>query len=228
MGRDAVMMNETHEVREYAGLHYLLRPARQSHDAAAPLLVFLHGYDEGAPMPIDDALTRHGPLRPGNPRDVLDPFAIVAPQLPRRGDLWHEFAGAVESLVRHVQAKEETDVTRTYLTGFSFGGNGVFDLGLRDSGLWAALWVVDPTRVPSGELQLPIWFAFGEIARHRKAQFLQALNLSPADESDGDRVFIDDGSDHVGAATNAYRDARTYRWLVMQSRINSSVVPCDL
>lgn len=209
-------MASPHETRliESAPLRYLLSvPPSQETAGPRPVLVFLHGYDEGAPTDIHRALTLHGPLRPGNPPIASEQFIVVAPQLPARGDLWLRSADAVREIVRQVQTEHEGDPRRTYLTGFSFGGNGVFDLALAQPGVWAALWAVDPTRVPSRDPGLPVWLSSGEISRRRQAAFNAALSLQPADAGEfGDRVYTDEGMDHVGTATLAYRDERIYRW----------------
>jgi len=207
------------EVGEHAGLQYLLQPpTRAAPSGFAPVLMFLHGYDEGAPMPIEAALTRHGPLRPGSPADALAPFIIVAPQLPFRGDAWLQFADAVFSLVRVVHERHGGDARRSYLTGFSFGGNGVFDLAILQPNTWAALWTVDPTRVPASDPQRPVWLSFGEVARSRKSGFIRALGLSSASNPPvGDRLHLDEGADHVGSATHAYRDASIYAWLLSKT-----------
>ena len=115
---------------EEGPLRYLLRVPSGSVDAPRPVLFFLHGYDEGAPMPMQDALTRHGPLRPGNSSSALRPFIVVAPQMPVRGDVWYRYAEHVRAIVKQVHEQHGGDPLRTYLTGFSFGGNGVFDLAL--------------------------------------------------------------------------------------------------
>lgn len=166
-------------------------------------------------MEIQRALTLHGPLRPGNPADALAPFFIIAPQLPVRGDLWYRHSEAVRWLVRHAHEQHGGDPERSYLTGFSFGGNGVFDLALLQPDIWAALWAVDPTRVPPRDPQRPLWLSIGEIARARQAQFIRALSLSPP-VADGraTRVILDEGGDHVGSAATAYRDRRIYSWLL--------------
>ena len=87
-------MSETGlELIESAPLRYLLSvPPGAAGAGPRPVLCFLHGYDEGAPMEIHRALTLHGPLRPGNPPVVRERFIVVAPQLPLRGDLWHRYA----------------------------------------------------------------------------------------------------------------------------------------
>lgn len=183
-----------------------------------PVLCFLHGYDEAAPAPIRDGVTRHGPLRPGSARRAAEDFIVVAPQLPRAGDLWHLYADVVRTIVEQVRAEHGGDPRRTYLSGFSFGGNGVFDLALAQPDFWAALWPVDPTRIPARDPDRPVWLSVGEIARRGRSRFIQALQLEPADgAADGERVYLDEGEDHVGSATLAYRDARIYDWLLSHS-----------
>lgn len=202
---------------ESAPLRYLLSlpgcPALLA--GALPLLCFLHGYDEGAPMQIRKALTRHGPLMAGVPR-VTDRFIIVAPQLPARGDFWHRHADAVREIVEQLRAQHRGHPRQTFLTGFSFGGNGVFDLALQQPGFWTAVWSVDPTRVPEADPGCPVWFSFGEISRARAKAFIERLALQsvPKDAEPRDRVYDDQGEDHVGTARLAYRDDRIYRWLL--------------
>jgi predicted peptidase len=180
-----------------------------------PLLCFLHGYDEAAPLDIFDGLTRHGPLRASNPRDWIDKLVIVAPQLPTRGDCWHRYAHVVRQIVLSEAQQHHCDLQRLYLTGFSFGGNGVFDLALAQPELWAALWAVDPTRVPTTSIRTPAWLSLGEISRYQARGFIRRLRLEPADsEPRSDRMWSDDGEDHVGTATLAYRDKRIYDWLL--------------
>jgi predicted peptidase len=177
-----------------------------------PLLCFLHGYDEAAPRPLHEALTRHGPLREDNPPAVKEDFIVLAPQLPLAGDVWHRYADDVQALVTTTLDRLGGDRARAYLTGFSFGANGVFDLALLQPGLWAALWPVDPTRVPAREIALPLWLSVGEVARYQKRAFIDALCLK--ENATGPRVYEDRGDDHVGAARRAYADPRIYSWLL--------------
>ncbi|HWI40831.1 MAG TPA: hypothetical protein VNX25_05030 [Verrucomicrobiae bacterium] len=179
-----------------------------------PVLLFLHGYDEGAPLEIRAGLTRHGPLRPGSSLRAAE-FIVVAPQLPLRGDLWGRYAECVLEIVARVHSVHQGDPRRTFLTGFSFGGNGVFDIALRDPTVWSGLWGVDPTRVPEEDPGLPVWLSSGEVSRRRREGFMQRLALQPAGEGEpGRRVYSDDGLDHVGTATAAYSSDRVYDWLL--------------
>jgi acetyl esterase/lipase len=180
-----------------------------------PLLCFLHGYDEGGPTPIERALIRHGPLAEGASPMATARFVVVKPQLPARGDTWHCHVEDVAEVVRRVRADHPVDPDRCYLTGFSFGGNGVFDLALADRGAWSALWAVDPTRVPSADPRRPVWLSSGEVSRRRAGAFIGRLQLEPPDgDQPPDRVYEDRGEDHVGTARLAYADDRIYRWLL--------------
>lgn len=206
---------------ESAPLRFLLRLPRtdRASAGAGPVLCFLHGYDEAAPLEIQRGLTRHGPLRRGSSTHAAHDFIVVAPQLPMAGDLWSRYADAVQEIVQEVQHHHRGDRRRTYLTGFSFGGNGVFDLALKQRDLWAALWAVDPTRVPAEDPQLPIWLSSGQVSRRRKAGFIERLRLKTVESAPaGDRIYVDQGQDHVGTAALAYRDERIYRWLLSKKR----------
>ena len=162
-----------------------------------------------------NALTRHGPLRSLKPSTYKDRFVILAPQLPVRGDLWYRHADTVRQIVLDEAKNFACDLRRLYLTGFSFGGNGVFDLSFGQTAMWAALWPVDPTRVPTEAITIPIWLSLGEISRLQARSFIHKLALESAETTSvADRVWSDAGEDHVGTATQAYKDERVYRWLL--------------
>ncbi|MFL6513443.1 MAG: hypothetical protein ACJ8M1_00290 [Chthoniobacterales bacterium] len=200
-------------------LPFLLGSAAVAGDKDRPLLVFLHGYDEGPPTDILPASTRHGPLRSGYETSLFGDMLIVAPQMPARGDIWIDYGKELADLVRQLQRHADADRRRTYLTGFSFGGNGVFDIALHKPELWAALWAVDPTRVPPRRPAQPVWLSFGEIARRYKDELINALSLQPAASANtGDYLFEDTGLDHVGSARLAYGDPRPYAWLRSKCR----------
>src|SRR5690606_6759709 len=207
---------------EAAPLPYLLSipRGRPRSGVAWPLLCFLHGYDEGWPTPARRALTRHGPLRKGNPAMVREEFIIVAPQLRPRGDFWHRHQDTVREIVESVQLQHNGDPTRSFLAGFSFGGNGVFDLALAQPLFWRALWAVDPTRVPHRAPELPIWLSSGAVSRRGEARCiggpqLETLQPEGLDERmPAARIYVDQQQNHVDTATLAFRDERIYRWLL--------------
>jgi predicted peptidase len=204
-------MAERYRVVADHPLRYLLSVPEQT--GRLPILCFLHGYGEAAPRDIRRALTLHGPLRSTSSARARREFIVVAPQLLIGGDLWGRYADVVRQIVSEVRSEHGGDPRRLYLSGFSFGGNGVFELGAAQPDLWTALWAVDPTRVPAKKLKRPVWLSFGEVSRVRKEAFIESLDLKPA----GDRVWQDDGLDHVATATAAYADERIYDWLLAKS-----------
>jgi predicted peptidase len=132
-----------------------------------------------------------------------------------RGDLWNRYADTVGRIVLDEAKRFACDLRRLYLTGFSFGGNGVFDLSFAQTGIWAALWPVDPTRVPTRLITIPIWLSLGEISRLQAPSFIRILGLESAEiATSADKVWSDAGEDHVGTATQAYNEERVYRWLL--------------
>jgi len=200
-------------------LRAVLRAPAVPRPTPRPLLCFLHGHGEAAPMEIEAALTLHGPLHPQAPRDLLDRFLVLAPQLPVPGDIWHRHADEVLALAEQVGRQHGAASSPRYLCGFSFGGNGVFDLAMRQPEAWSALWSVDPTRPPDPAMPQPAWLSIGDRVRRREAEFLSNLRSRPAgDGPNGDRVHLDQHQDHVESARLAFADRRVYEWLLSRAR----------
>uniref|UniRef100_A0A914YXW0 Uncharacterized protein n=1 Tax=Panagrolaimus superbus TaxID=310955 RepID=A0A914YXW0_9BILA len=200
-------------------LPYLIsKPRGKAPSQGFPILVFLHGWQEAAPKPIQEAMIKFGPLDIDNPPNVKEQFIIVAPQMPKKGDYWDRFAEAVKNVAVKVQNEENGDKNRTYLTGFSFGGNGVFEVAVRQPNFWAALWPVDLTRVPDNDPQRPIWISVGIFVRMNLSKFVTKLGLTSAKVNyNADRVHDDTFRNHIGAAEEAYKDEKIYRWLLSKS-----------
>ena len=197
-----------------SGLSYAVRPVELSATSRPPLLCFLHGDDEGPPTELTRGVTRHGPLKRGSSARAGN-FVVVAPHLPVRGDYWHRHAQAVRDVVDEACVRFDADRSRAYLTGFSFGANGVFDLAVLEGIPWAALWAVDPTRAPREALTPPVWLSVGQASREALPRFVNAMQLVPRPRGRlPARLYDDEGDDHVGSATRAYADDRIYDWLV--------------
>ena len=198
--------------RTYSSLRCLVSvPPGSPPPAGWPVLVFLHGSGEAAPMDLHAAMTAHGPLRASSGDQATRRFIVVAPQLPAPGgNVWQAQARAVEAIAEAVAREFGGDRTRFYLTGFSLGGNGVLSIGSRRSDFWAALWPVDPTQPPPPAINLPMWVSAGERSRGNKA----ALSNPTGGPMRPERVYEDAGLDHVPTATNAYRTNGIYEWLL--------------
>ncbi len=211
---------ETHNIElvESGPLPYVLSIPKQvaSVDHRWPVLCFLHGYDEGAPVPIRKGLARHGPLKSSSSPVAVSEFIVVAPQLPFRGDLWHSYVLEVSAILEGIRKDHYGDESRFYLTGFSFGGNGVFDLAAQKPDFWAALWAVDPTRIPRKDPGRPVWLSSGQASRRQERGFVRRLGLkSPGKELLSEyRIYEDQGVDRVATATLAYSNDLIYEWLL--------------
>jgi poly(3-hydroxybutyrate) depolymerase len=198
--------------RTYASLRCLVSvPPEAPPKDGWPVLVFLHGGQEAAPREFVDAMTAHGPLRKSSGQQATHRFIVVAPQLPAPGgNVWAASAGAVRELAAAAATEFGGDLTRLYLTGFSFGANGVLSIGSEPSAFWAALWAVDPTQPPPAPINRPMWVSAGERARQNQA----ALAAPAGGSGTPIRVYEDAGLNHVNTATTAFQNGAIYDWLL--------------
>jgi hypothetical protein len=114
---------------------------------------------------------------------------------------------------------------KMYLTGFSFGGNGVVSIGSRQPDDWAALWPVDPTDPPQSGTKRPVWVSAGQHSRGRRQDFTDALILQDWPRTGSpprDRVYEDAGQKHVDTAREAYANGAIYDWLLTHSSSSSA------
>ncbi|HMR66531.1 MAG TPA: hypothetical protein PKE64_21160 [Anaerolineae bacterium] len=211
------------EIKQLKRLRYRVFAPAEAQAAESgtswPVLCFLHGHGEHSGLlTIDQAMARHGPLKDDDAtrQAFADRFIVVFSQLPAPGgNVWLKYAAEVEELIKSVWHDYGGDPKRTYLTGFSYGGNGVFSLVAVQPGLWAALWPVDPTLNPIPKPPQPIWLCLGDYSRGDEASLqrrgFQELKKAGANT---DGVYVDYGKDHSGTATSAYRDRRIYDWLL--------------
>lgn len=109
------------------------------------------------------------------------------------------------------RAKDRLRPVLCFLHGYEEGAPSELRTGLTRHGPLRAL---NPARVEQ-DPERPVWLSFGEVARYVKADFIRTLRLEPyAPGATGDRVYLDEGADHVGSATRAYADSRIYSWLL--------------
>ncbi|KAL0211867.1 hypothetical protein RCL1_005493 [Eukaryota sp. TZLM3-RCL] len=184
------------------------------------LICFLHGYDEGR-YDAHDALelvnlNRHGPLSHGA-APAFRHCVIVMPQLPRRGDLWNEFSGSVNQIVKEALVNYNCNPEQVVLTGFSFGANGVFDIFQTCPSLYKILIPVDPTRCPELNLNCAIWMYSGECSRRRERMFVDTLELVKTmehyDRNTSKKWLTDNGLNHVETAKDAYSNPELVMWI---------------
>ena len=205
------MSDATWEIGAEGNLRYVVScpAARAQGDQPWPVLCFLHGQGEAVPMPVERSAALHGPLSTTSWPAARERFVIVEPQRPGRMDDWVADLSAIDRIVRRVRQDRRGDPARTYLTGFSLGGNGVLDVAVADPGPWAAFWSVDPTRLPVEPPARPMWLSAGPLTKwNRGYQALPAGGAGPA------LRVTDEADDHVEAAARAYGRAEVYEWLL--------------
>ncbi len=205
--------------RRYGALNCLIStPPCEPPRGAWPILVFLHGKGECAPAPLAHALALHGPLRNGSAPEATRDFIVVAPQLPAPGgDVWVSHTADVNSIPAAIASDYGGDRSRAYLTGFSYGGNGVLRIGSSKAGEWAASWAVEP---PGGRAKRdgrPLWLSAGPLSPERKDSIEGSEDRNGSEDLPKLRIFDDPGRDHVGTAVSAYEDGAIYRWRLKHS-----------
>lgn len=191
-------------------------------DRRWPLIVYLHGGDEGS-MDIN-SLTQHS-----LPKIVLEdpdfPFVLLVPQIAP-GKTWE--ADALHPLIKQVSRTYRVDAHRIYVTGISLGGYGAWDLAVRHPETIAA---VAPIAGGGNTIEL-------KIAQGARLQALQSIGIwafhgnadTAVDPSESERMVAE--FQRIGASgaratifsgphdiwDRAYRDPALYTWFLQHSR----------
>jgi len=207
-----------------------------------PVLCFLHGAGQavknstGNEQPLD-VLMNHGapPWHCEINSPLIRDFIVLSPQLPTRRQWEQPDFEKVENILRTIYNSFRGDPAKTYLTGFSFGGKGVFDfaawaeeLSKKDPSKvvsWAALWPVDDAHAqarPSCSVKR-IWLHFGTWKPDPQKSTAMNLGLTQAEtfrngypKTDG--LYTDYtpfGYDHTTTCAVSYADWRVYEWLLI-------------
>lgn len=124
-----------------------------------PLILFLHGAGErGSDLSL---VTRLYPISHAQNTQGF-PFILVAPQCPD-GEQWH--SDELIALLDKVQKQYKVDPDRIYLTGYSLGGTGTWQLASDHPERFAAIAPVCGRCMPTvaGRMKdLPIWVFHGD------------------------------------------------------------------
>lgn len=111
-------------------------PARAAVRDKAPVILFLHGSGERGDDNARQLAVGLGPHVRAHMDDF--PAIVVFPQAPE-GSEWNQVADVVFAQLDAATREFGGDPDRTYLTGLSMGGFGVWDYALRQSYRFAAL-----------------------------------------------------------------------------------------
>jgi hypothetical protein len=225
-------------------LRYLLYLPDTFNDLADkrwPVLCFLHGAGEAAKdqtekeQPIE-TLMNHGapPWHCEINSPLIRDFIVLSPQLPARRRWGQPDFEKLERILRIIYSNFRGDPDKTYLTGFSYGGKGVFDFALWAEELskqdpsrklsWAALWPVDDAN-DQARLSCSvkrIWLHFGMWKTDPQKSTVIKLGLTPVrafrngyPKSDGLYTdYTEFGYGHTTTCAASYADWRVYEWLL--------------
>lgn len=128
------------EVHESATFDYLLyEPLNRSlaENGRYPLIISLHGIGERG---SDPHLLRRDGLPAVVETDADFPFYLIAPQCPATTEwYYHRTDTLTHAFIRLMLARYPIDPARVYLTGYSMGGIGTWDMAIRHPQWFAAI-----------------------------------------------------------------------------------------
>jgi predicted peptidase len=208
-------------------LNYLIfipRGYAQSNGRRWPLILFLHGMGErGSGMADLDRVKIHGPPMIAE-KDPDFPFLVLSPQCPTDSN-WGFNVGKLKRLLDRIVATYAVDEKRIYLTGFSMGGFGSWDLAEADPGRFAAVAPVAGAYRNESTLRgvevlrdVPVRIFHG--ARDEMVPRSAAEKLAETLRACGGKVTytLYPDADHMATCQLAYDDPGLYAWFLQQSK----------
>ena len=213
------------QITKTVRLNYLLHLPRDYDRARKyPTILFLHGRDERG----DDVeiLKRHG-----LPKLIVEqpdfPFIVASPQCPADSDWSVEMDGVI-ALLDHIAMDYAVDLSRVYLTGFSMGVLGAYQLAFITPQSFAAMVVIsarrpDVLRAPDRATALkhiPIWIFHG--AQDTRVPANESIEIERAlrDVSGNVRLTIYPDAGH-DAWTRTYENPKLYDWLLEHKKLDA-------
>lgn len=202
-----------HDVDKLRGVaeplpYFVLEPETAAEEPL-PVLVFLHG---------SGARNLEQLRNDGTIRAIAEsgfPGLVVVPLSKGR---WHP-AQLLEVLAE-VEGKYPVDRGRIYLTGFSKGGSGVWDIALAIPSRFAAILPVagadtpEPERVEARLDELPAFVVWGELDdAEAAARASLAVEIQQAAGLDS-RFLLLPGANHLQTYRRIYRMPEIYEWLL--------------
>lgn len=210
------------EVYSTALLDYLLfMPTNTSArvNGKFPLLISLHGIGErGNDLQL---LKRDGLAK------MLDgynsfPFIVVSPQCPTSTEWYYDRTDTlVKTLIDDVVARYPVDSTRVYMTGYSMGGIGSWDMAIRHPNLFAAVAPIaargEAYTSICGMKEVPVW-AFHGAKDDVVALFKAEAIVKALQDCGGTVKFTVYPDAYHDSWTRTYNNRELYDWLLNQKR----------
>lgn len=213
---------EQEEIYNPSSLNYLLFMPRDTTariEGKFPLILSLHGIGERG-----SDLQRV--KRDGLPR-MLDgnnafPFIVISPQCPATTEWYYDRTDTLlRKLLDEALVRYPIDRRRIYVTGFSMGGIGAWDLGIRYPNRFAA---IAPIAARGEEgwnvcamVEVPVWAFHGANDTTVPLSAAQAIVQSLIN-CGGEVTFTVYPNVGHDAWTRTYGNPQLYQWLLSKSR----------
>ncbi len=212
----------------------LIYPEKQTLTKKYPLLIFLHGMgtrgkDNEQPFGkfsafFSDSITAN-----------KFPCYILIPQCPKN-DVWVSFPGfpnslsvspeptpaaqSVLSLIHQLLATKNIDARRIYLSGYSMGGEGTFDLLTREPELFACgipLAAVADTSKAGLIKNIPLWAFHGSEDKVNDVKYSRMM-IEAIKEKGGNPLYTEiKGAGH-DCRNEAYLNEKLWKWVFEQKK----------
>lgn len=184
-----------------------------------PVLFYLHGSGGGDPQNWDKVKESDGPQGAASRDPERFPFVVVSLRSPGG---W--YPPAVKDVMDEVEAKYHIDPAREYLTGFSMGGMGAWNVAYDQPSRFAAVAPVgartgDPARMPLLK-GVAVWVFNGAedvttTAADARAAVESLRTVGVAAEVKYTEI---PGAGHVESLQTAYAGTELYDWLLRHKR----------
>jgi predicted peptidase len=223
LGNPPAYLQEVLETQTWDYLLYVPTNTSAQEARGFPLIISLHGIGERGNDP--QRVKRDG-LAKVFDSDPDFPFYMVAPQCPESTEWYYDRTDTLTyKFILMILQRYPVDPDRVYITGFSMGGIGAWDMAIRYPELFAAVAPIAARREsywnPCSMKKVPIWAFHG--AMDDVVPLAAGQDVVDAFKACGGTVqfTIYPGVYH-DSWTRAYSTQQLYDWLLQQRRVSQA------
>ena len=219
-GEFAKLLTGDWERAEGHGLKYRIfgaRKLRKGKGPGYPLVVYLHGRG-GDVMTPEEPWGARAFTRDDNYRRRT--CFVISPQNPDQQGWVGTKADGVVEIVKELLKKLPVDPDRIYLTGYSMGGYGTFQLLSQEPRMWAAAVPVAGGGNPGAVRdyrKVPIWVFHGAEDKVVPVGQSQAM-VEALKEARSEVKYTEFAGAGHGVADRVYDDEKVHEWIFEQGR----------